>query len=229
MSLFAIGDLHLAISVRSKPMDIFSGWENYMQLMEENWKKFVSENDTIVLAGDISWAMNLKDAYEDFCWIHNMPGKKIILKGNHDYWWSSRKKMEDTFSAWGFDSLELLHNNFFEYGEYAVCGTRGWVNMPGEPADVKVLAREAGRLNASIEPAVRAGLKPLVFMHYPPIYGNNVNLDILDILFKYNVKNCWYGHLHGKAIKYAVNGEREGIDFRLISGDYVQFCPVKIL
>ncbi len=229
MSLFAIGDLHLAISVRSKPMDIFSGWENYMQLMEENWKKLVSENDTIVLAGDISWAMNLKDAYEDFCWIHNMPGKKIILKGNHDYWWSSRKKMEDTFSAWGFDSLELLHNNFFEYGEYAVCGTRGWVNMPGEPADVKVLAREAGRLNASIEPAVRAGLKPLVFMHYPPIYGNNVNLDILDILFKYNVKNCWYGHLHGKAIKYAVNGEREGIDFRLISGDYVQFCPVKIL
>ena len=229
MSLFAIGDLHLAISVRSKPMDIFSGWENYMQLMEENWKKLVSENDTIVLAGDISWAMNLKDAYEDFCWIHNMPGKKIILKGNHDYWWSSRKKMEDTFSAWGFDSLELLHNNFFEYGEYAVCGTRGWVNMPGEPADVKVLAREAGRLNASIEPAVRAGLNPLVFMHYPPIYGNNVNLDILDILFKYNVKNCWYGHLHGKAIKYAVNGEREGIDFRLISGDYVQFCPVKIL
>lgn len=229
MSLFAIGDLHLAISVRSKPMDIFSGWENYMQLMEENWKKLVSENDTIVLAGDISWAMNLKDAYEDFCWIHNMPGKKIILKGNHDYWWSSRKKMEDTFSAWGFDSLELLHNNFFEYGEYAVCGTRGWVNMPGEPADAKVLAREAGRLNASIEPAVRAGLKPLVFMHYPPIYGNNVNLDILDILFKYNVKNCWYGHLHGKAIKYAVNGEREGIDFRLISSDYVQFCPVKIL
>lgn len=229
MSLFAIGDLHLAISVRSKPMDIFSGWENYMQLLERNWKELVSDDDTIVLAGDISWAMSLKDAYEDFCWIHNMPGKKIILKGNHDYWWSSRKKMEDTFSAWGFNSLELLHNNFFEYGEYAICGTRGWVNMPGEPADAKVLAREAGRLSASIEPAVKAGFKPLVFMHYPPIYGNNMNLDILDILIKYDVKNCWYGHLHGKAIKYAVNGEREGIDFRLISGDYVQFTPVKIL
>lgn len=229
MSLFAIGDLHLALSVKSKPMDIFSGWENYMQLMEENWRREVSDDDTIVLAGDISWAMNIKDAYEDFRWIHEMPGQKIILKGNHDYWWGSRKKMEDTFSQWGFDSLKILHNNFFTYENYGICGTRGWVNMPGEAADAKVLAREAGRLTASVQPAVSGGFEPLVFMHYPPIYGNSVNYDILDVLFKYDVKKCWYGHLHGPSIKYAVNGEREGIDFRLISGDFLQFCPMKIL
>lgn len=229
MSLYVIGDLHLAISVKSKPMDIFSGWENYMTIMEENWKREVSDEDTIVLAGDISWAMNIKDAYEDFKWIHEMPGKKIILKGNHDYWWSSRKKMEDTFSQWGFNSLNILHNNHFAYEKYGICGTRGWVNMPGEAADAKVLAREAGRLTASVQSAVSAGLEPLVFMHYPPIYGNSINFDIFDVLFKYDIKKCWYGHLHGPSIRHAVNGEREGIDFRLISGDFLQFCPIKIL
>lgn len=228
MSLYAIGDLHLALSVKSKPMDIFSGWENYMQILENNWRSMVSENDTIVLAGDISWAMNIKDAYDDFLWVHNMPGKKIILKGNHDYWWSSRKKMEDTFRQWGFDSLNILHNNCFDYKGYGICGTRGWVNMPDEKADAKVLAREAGRLTASIEPAVKAGLEPLVFMHYPPVYRNSINIDILDVLYKYDIKKCWYGHLHGSAIKYAVNGERDGIDYKLISGDYLQFCPLEI-
>lgn len=228
MSLFTIGDLHLSLSIKSKPMDIFSGWENYMQILEENWRRELSDEDTIVLAGDISWAMNIKDAYEDFKWIHEMPGKKIILKGNHDYWWASRKKMEDTFSQWGFNSLAILHNNYFTYENLGICGTRGWVNMPGEAADAKVLAREAGRLSASLEPAIKAGLEPLVFMHYPPIYGNNVNHDILDVLFRYNVKRCWYGHLHGPSIKYAINGVREGIDFRLVSGDFLQFCPKKI-
>lgn len=229
MSLYAIGDLHISLSDKSKPMDIFSGWENYMLIMEENWKKTVSDEDTIVLAGDISWAMHLKDSYEDFKWIEQMPGKKVILKGNHDYWWCSRKKMEDTFSEWGFKTLNILHNNHFAYENYGICGTRGWVNMPGESADAKVLAREAGRLSASLQSSQDEGLEPLVFMHYPPIFGNNINLDILDVLFKYNVKKCWYGHLHGPSIKYAINGEREGIDFKLISGDFLQFCPVKIL
>lgn len=229
MSLFVIGDLHLSLSVKSKPMDIFSGWENYMHILEENWRKNVSADDTIVLAGDISWAMNIKDAYDDFRWIHEMPGRKIILKGNHDYWWGSRKKMEDTFSFWGFDTLNILHNNHFAYENYGICGTRGWVNMPDESADAKVLAREAGRLSVSIGSAVKEGLKPLVFMHYPPVYGSSINLDILDVLFKYDIKKCWYGHLHGPAIKNALNGEREGIDFKLISSDFLQFCPEKIM
>ncbi len=228
MSLYAIGDLHLALSIKDKPMDIFSGWKNYMQLLEENWRRDISDSDTIVLAGDISWAMNIKDAYEDFRWIHEMPGKKIILKGNHDYWWSSRKKIEESFSEWGFDSLNILHNNYFVYNNYGICGTRGWVNMPDEPADAKILAREAGRLSASVEPAVSAGLEPLVFLHYPPVYKNNINADILDVLLRYDVRKCWYGHLHGPAIRFAVNEQRDGIDFRLVSGDFLQFCPLKI-
>lgn len=229
MSLFAIGDLHLAKSVSNKTMDIFGGWENYMELLEENWKKTVSEDDTVVLAGDISWAMNIKDAFEDFNWIEKMPGRKIILKGNHDYWWSSRKKIEDTFESWGCNSLNILHNNHFAYENYGICGTRGWVNMPGEAADAKVLAREAGRLTASVESALKQGLKPLVFMHYPPVYANNCNYDILEVLYKYEIKECYYGHLHGPSIRNAINGERDGINFQLISGDFLQFCPMKIV
>lgn len=229
MSLFVIGDLHLALGDKSKSMDIFDGWENYTELLGQSWNSLVSAEDTIVLAGDISWAISLEKGYEDFKWIHNLPGRKIILKGNHDYWWNSRKKMEETFEKWGFDSLNILHNNHFQYENYGICGTRGWVNMPGESADAKVLAREAGRLTASIESALTAGLQPLVFLHYPPLYGSSYNYDILDVLYKYGIKNCCYGHLHGPSIKYAVNGERDGVDFRLISGDFLQFRPEKIL
>ena len=229
MSLFVIGDLHLALGDKSKSMDIFDGWENYTELLGQSWNSLVSAEDTIVLAGDISWAISLEKGYEDFKWIHNLPGRKIILKGNHDYWWNSRKKMEETFEKWGFDSLNILHNNHFQYENYGICGTRGWVNMPGESADAKVLAREAGRLSVSIESALAAGLQPLVFLHYPPLYGSSYNYDILDVLYKYDIKNCWYGHLHGPSIKYAVNGERDGVDFRLISGDFLQFRPEKIL
>lgn len=229
MSLFAIGDLHLAISDKSKTMAVFGGWENYMELLEENWNKLVAPEDTVVLAGDSSWAMSIGKAFEDFQWIERMPGKKIILKGNHDYWWTSLKKMNEMFSSWGFETLNILHNNHYRYENYGICGTRGWVNMPGEPADAKVLAREAGRLATSLESAKKEGLEPLVFLHYPPLYGNNCNYDILEVLYKYEVRKCWYGHLHGSAIKYAINGERDGIDFRLISGDYLQFVPVKIL
>ena len=229
MALFAIGDPHLAISVKSKSMDIFGGWENYLELLENNWKNLICSDDAVVLAGDISWAMKLADAFEDFLWLDKLPGKKIILKGNHDYWWTSKKKMEDTFLAWGFKTLNILHNNCYKYENFAVCGTRGWVNMPGEAADAKVLAREAGRLAASLEAAKAQNLKPLVFMHYPPVYGNNCNYDILDVLYKYDVKQCWYGHLHGPSIRNAINGERDGIKYGLISGDILQFIPLKIM
>ncbi len=210
-------------------MNIFGGWENYMELLESNWKKAVTEEDTVVIPGDISWAMKLENAYEDFEFLNSLPGKKIIGKGNHDYWWTSKKKMEDAFEKWGFKTLNILHNNCYSYKEYAICGTRGWVNMPGEPADAKVLAREAGRLAASLEEGKKLGLTPIVFLHYPPIYGNGYNYDILDVLYKYDVKSCLYGHLHGPSIRNALNGEREGVDFRLISGDFLQFDPVKIL
>lgn len=228
MSLFTIGDLHLSLGVPNKPMNIFHGWENHVELLEKNWRENIAESDTVVLAGDFSWAMTLAEAKLDFEFVQNLPGKKILLKGNHDYWWNSLKKMNDFFAENGFDSFSILQNNCFEYEEYGICGTRGWVNMPDEPADAKVLAREVLRLEASIENAEKLGLEPMVFLHYPPVYGNVCNYDMLEVLFKHNVKNCYYGHLHGNSCKNSINGDRDGTDYRLISSDYLQFNPYKV-
>jgi len=129
----------------------------------------------------------------------------------------------------GFDSTSILHNNHFAYGQYGICGTRGWINDDSEPADAKVLAREAMRLEMSLASAEKEGLEPIVFLHYPPLYGNEYNADLLDVMYRHGIKKCFYGHVHGKGHRYAVNGERDGIDFRLVSADYVQFCPVRIM
>lgn len=228
MSLFVIGDLHLSLGT-DKPMDIFGGWANYVERISENWERLVSEDDTVVIPGDVSWAMDLEGAAADFRFIHELKGTKIISKGNHDYWWTTGAKMNRFFSDNGFDSIKILHNNHYAYGQYGICGTRGWINDDGEPADAKVLAREAGRLETSIASAEKEGLEPIVFLHYPPLYGNEYNYDILDVMYRHRIKRCFYGHVHGKGHQYAVNGERDGIDFRLVSGDYVQFAPYKIM
>ena len=178
MRLFTIGDLHLSFGVPEKPMDIFGGWKDYQTLLEQSWREKITEEDTVVLAGDFSWGMNLQQAEADFAFVQKLPGKKILLKGNHDYWWTSLKKMEDFFTAHGFDSLHILHNNHYAFGQYGICGTRGWVSMQGEAADAKILAREVQRLQVSIQSAVSAGLEPIVFLHYPPIYGSSMNYDI---------------------------------------------------
>lgn len=229
MALFVMGDLHLSLS-SDKSMDIFGGWENYVERIKENWNREVSPEDTVVVPGDISWAMSLKEAEADFSFIHGLPGRKIILKGNHDYWWTTAAKMNNFLAENGFDSIFILHNNHYAYENYGICGTRGWINDDSEPADAKVLAREAQRLETSIASAESAGLEPLVFLHYPPLYGNEYNPDLLEVMYRHNIKRCWYGHIHGKkGHQNAVNGERDGIDFRLVSADYVQFCPVKIM
>lgn len=229
MALFVMGDLHLSLS-SDKSMDIFGGWENYVERIKENWNREVSPEDTVVVPGDISWAMSLKEAEADFRFIHGLPGRKIILKGNHDYWWTTAAKMNNFLAENGFDSIFILHNNHYAYENYGICGTRGWINDDSEPADAKVLAREAQRLETSIASAESAGLEPLVFLHYPPLYGNEYNPDLLEVMYRHNIKRCWYGHIHGKkGHQNAVNGERDGIDFRLVSADYVQFCPVKIM
>lgn len=228
MSLWVIGDTHLSFAA-NKPMDIFGGWDNYVERLSENWEREVSAEDTVVIAGDISWAMNFKEALPDFRFIHNLKGKKIILKGNHDYWWSTMSKMNGFLAENGFDSISILHNNHYAYGSFGICGTRGWINDDSEPADAKVLARETGRLEASVLSAEKAGLEPIVFLHYPPLYGNEYNLDILDVMYRHGIKKCFYGHVHGKGSDYAVNGERDGIDFRLVSCDYMQFCPYKVM
>lgn len=228
MSLFAIGDLHLSFGT-DKPMDIFRGWEKHYLTLEKNWLENINDDDTTVLAGDISWGMNFSQSLKDFQFIHSLPGRKIILKGNHDYWWNSMNKMQNFLSENGFDDISILHNNHYRYENTGICGTRGWVQMAGEPADAKIIAREVQRLETSLASAAAENLIPVVFLHYPPVYGSNCNYDMIEVMRKYGVKKCFYGHVHGYAQKNAVVGERDGIAFRMISGDYIQFSPEKIL
>lgn len=225
-----MADLHLCKGNPEKTMSIFNGWQNYQELIEKNWKELISDSDTIVLPGDISWGMSLKEAAPDFKFIERLPGQKIVIKGNHDYWWTTKKKMEDFFAAEGCTSIKILHNNHYRYGEYGICGTRGWVNMPGETQDEKVLRREVQRLETSIRSALDEGLKPIVFLHYPPIFATNFNYDILDVLYRYKIEECYYGHIHGKsAHDLCVKNTYDGINFHLIAGDYLQFIPEKIV
>ncbi len=224
MSLFAIGDLHLSFGV-NKQMDIFSGWECYQQRLEENWREAIEKTDTVVIAGDISWGMTLEQAKKDFAFLESLPGQKILMKGNHDYWFSTRKKAEDFFAQEGFSSLRILFNNAFEYQDISICGTRSWINEPGQPQEQKVMDREVGRMKLSLS---QASQQPLVFLHYPPLYRNNSFDKMIDLLQEYQVKEVYYGHLHEKACHYAVQGEIDGIRYRLISADYLQFKPLKI-
>ena len=227
MSLFVIADLHLPLG-NNKPMDIFSGWDNYVERLEKNWKSAVAESDTVVIPGDISWAMKLEESDKDFAFLHSLPGTKVIMKGNHDYWWTTMNKMESFLLDRGYDSVKIVHNNCFKYYDHAICGSRGWINEKGEQADKKVLLREAQRLSVSIECALKQGLKPIVFLHYPPVYKGDRNEEMLAVLKKYDIKQCFYGHIHGSGAKFAVNGEYDGIVYRLIASDYLQFAPLCI-
>lgn len=228
MSLFCIGDLHLSFS-SDKSMHIFDGWADYVNRIKENWENAVKPDDTIVLVGDTSWGMSLENSKLDFAFVNQLPGKKIILKGNHDYWWTTKTKIDNFFRENCYNDINILHNNYYRYENYGICGSRGWINETEEPADAKVLAREANRLEMSIKGAVASGLMPIVFLHYPPIYATDYNYDILEVLYKYGVKQCYYGHIHGKSSNYAINGERDGILFHLVASDYLQFVPYKII
>lgn len=225
MSLFAIADLHLSLGV-DKPMDVFPGWAGYVEKLEKNWRENVRSEDTVVVAGDISWGLDISEAKEDFAFLDRLPGTKILLKGNHDLWFSTKTKVEKFFAENGFSTLKILFNNAYEYGDRAICGTRGWMN---DPIEKKVLLRECGRLRMSLEEGKKFGKEPLVFLHYPPVFGGGECYEILDVLLEYGIKQVYYGHIHGYSSGYAINGIRNGIDFRLISCDFVQFNPVKIM
>lgn len=227
MKLYAIADLHLSFDV-DKPMNIFGGWDDHVNRIEENWQNKITPEDIVVLPGDLSWGINLGQAKKDFEFLNRLNGTKILSKGNHDYWWNTATKMQKFFDENGFDTIQLLHNNHYAFGEVGICGTRGWVNDDTEPADAKVIAREAIRLELSLKSAVDAGLRPVVFLHYPPVYGENRNYDILDVLYKYKVGQVFYGHLHGKAHGYAINGFFEGINYHLVSSDFLHFDPMDI-
>lgn len=226
MSIFAIADLHLSLST-DKPMDIFRGWDNYVERLTDNWKKIITDDDTVVLPGDLSWALKLEDTVKDFEYINSLPGKKLILKGNHDLWWSTVAKMKRFFAENSFESIDIIHNNAFVVGDYAVCGSRGWFFDAGE-ANKKILAREAGRLHTSISAAENTGKKPLVFLHYPPVFSDQVCDEIFDVIKDHNIDTVYYGHIHGIA---AVNTETfvyENVKLRLISADKLQFVPLLI-
>ena len=226
MALFVLGDTHLSLG-GAKPMDVFPGWEGYVEKLEANWRRLVKPEDTVVLAGDISWSMRLADTRRDFAFLHSLPGQKLIMKGNHDYWWSTANKMNAFFAAEGFDTLRLLHNNSYTVDGYALCGTRGWLFDAGEPHDEKVMNREIGRLRLSLA-AAEPGREKLVFLHYPPVYTGADAPEIVAVLKEYGIRRCFYAHLHGKAIRFAVQGEVDGIRYKLVSADGLHFCPYKI-
>lgn len=223
MSIFTIGDLHLSLGV-SKPMDIFEGWQDYHIRLQNNWQRVVKPEDTVIVCGDISWALDIKDAVEDFKFIENLNGNKIILKGNHDYWWQTAKKLNNFLEENQFKTIKFLFNNSYEVEDIIVCGTRGWIFENGEPADEKIILREQGRLKMSLD-YIKSDKEKVVFLHYPAIYQNLQNTHILNTLNEYNIKRCYYGHLHGKSIKYAFQDEFNGCKHKLISADALEFCP----
>ncbi len=227
MALYVIGDLHLCLSA-SKPMDIFGGaWAGYMDKLKEGISAITTE-DTTVLLGDLSWALSLEDAQEDFAWIDHIPGRKIIVKGNHDYWWSTSAKFYKFCSEHNFSNQWILNNNCYEYNGYALCGTRGWFfeEKRGSSHDEKIFKRELLRLESSLKSA--GDLPKLVFLHYPPQYKGYECKEILDLLKVYNVRQCYYGHLHGASHGLAMEGQWDGIHYTLVSADRLNFKPHKI-
>lgn len=224
MSIFAISDFHLSLGT-NKPMDIF-GWDNHVERIRANWQKMVKEDDTVILAGDFSWALKLEESVEDFKFLESLHGKKILLKGNHDLWWSTVKKVEEFFANNNISSVKLVYNNAVEVENYAVCGTRGWMFSASEQ-DKKIIAREAGRLRRSLEAAVSTGKEPLVFLHYPPAYGDDVCKEFIDILHEFNVCRVFYGHIHGNGFNNSIP-EFDGIKLKLTSCDCMNFVPFEI-
>ncbi len=224
MALYAIGDLHLSLTA-NKPMEVFGpAWENYTERIAESLSALAAE-DVLVLAGDTSWGMSLEEAEADFQFLDQFPCRKYLVKGNHDYWWTTAAKLHRFFDGKGIHTLDMLHNNCVFYGDYAVCGTRGWF-LEEDAHNVKVLNREVGRLEASLK---AAGERPILcFLHYPPLYQGYECPEILEPLEKYRVSQCCYGHLHGHAIRRRLEGTRGKTEFSLISADYLGFVPKKI-
>lgn len=228
MALYAIGDLHLSLGA-PKPMDVFGGkWVSYMEKLKEGLS-VIGENDTTVLCGDLSWALGLDNAREDFAWIDQIPGRKIILKGNHDYWWSTASKFYKFCAENGFSDQYILNNNCYDYGPWAICGTRGWFYEEDRSGqhDAKVFNRELMRLEASLKAA--GDRNKMVFLHYPPRYRGYECREIIELMQTYGVRRCFYGHLHSDSHKLAIEGLYGGIEYKLVSADYTDFKPFKVL
>lgn len=227
MALYAIGDLHLCLG-SPKPMDIFGGaWTDYMDKLKIGLS-VIGPEDTTVLLGDLSWALDLEQAKADFAWINQIPGRKIILKGNHDFWWSTAAKFYKFCEENAFSDMHILNNNHYEYDGWAICGTRGWFyeNERSGEHDEKVFKRELIRLETSLNSA--GDLNKLVFLHYPPKYKGYECTQILELFEKYNVRRCYYGHLHGPSHGLAMEGLWDSVEYRLVSADRLDFQPMAV-
>lgn len=224
MSIFAISDLHLSFGT-AKPMDIFYGWENHTKRLEANWRRMIKPEDTVILPGDFSWGLKIEETLEDFKFLESLPGKKLLLKGNHDLWWSTAKKIREFLEKNEINSVDIIYNNCAVAEGYAIAGTRGW--FYDDKSSKKVLLREAGRLNASLNAAEETGLPILTFLHYPPVYSDSVCDEIFSVLKDHNVKTVYYGHIHGLGYINAVK-EFDGVELKLISCDCIDFTPLKI-
>ena len=231
MRLFAIGDLHLP-GGDDKPMDVFGPqWDRHFLRIQENWQKLIEDEDTVLIPGDISWAMQLEDARADLEAIGSLPGRKIICKGNHDYWWNSISRVRSILPP----SITAVQHSAADLGEAVACGTRGWLiptkETPLDAQNEKIFLREAERLRLALDAAKHmAGERPLVvMMHYPPLLAAETDTLFTSILEEYRVHTVVYGHLHGAGIQIGYNGEHNGIRYHLVSCDSIGFCPKEIL
>lgn len=232
MALYAVSDLHLPIGI-DKPMDIFgSKWTNYVQKLENNWKSIVNNDDTVVIPGDISWATYLEQSIPDFDFLEALPGRKIIMKGNHDYWWTTMSKLNAFIEKNNYKTIEFLHNNCAMYKDIALCGTRGWSYIGTGDAtdeDKSIYQRELGRLKLSIDSAKKNNPSQIIaFFHYPPITLEYAESEFVKILNNEDIKLCVYGHLHSQGHKNAVCKTHDGVKYMLVSCDYTDFIPVKL-
>jgi predicted phosphohydrolase len=228
MALYAISDLHLGFN-EDKPMDIFGEkWNGHPEKIKNNWIKKVNKEDTVLIAGDISWAMNSDSSTIDLEWIDELPGKKILSRGNHDFWWNSIKKLNSLF-----DNTKFLQNNYYSYEQYAICGTRGWSCPGGDKfteKDKKIYQRELIRLKLSLDEAKKNGFsKFIVMLHYPPTNEKFEESDIVKIIKEYGVEKVIYGHLHGPSLKRVLNGKVDGVEYIMTSADFLDFDPIRVL
>ena len=239
MALYAMSDLHLSLSA-PKPMDVFgTSWHNYMEKISDNWQRIVTDRDAVVVGGDISWAMYMDEAYEDFKFLNALPGKKYLSRGNHDYWWQTLAKMKAYVSNNKFDTISFIQNDAFIFENKSVAATRGWI-LPSSDSfgteDKRIYERELIRLSLACDAMERcekqnslSEFERIVVLHYPPISSNGKpDEGIFEVFRKYGIKKCVYGHLHGPAHQSAFCGNLDGIELKLVSADYLKFIPCNL-
>ena len=223
MAIYAISDLHLGLSAH-KPMDIFGPrWENYLEILKNNWENTIGEDDLVLLPGDTSWATYIDRAEADFDFLNSLPGTKLVSKGNHDYWWETLNKLNTWAEKQNYSTIRFMHNSVYTYKDVVICAAKGYPDNGKTEEDKKLYNREVSRLKLSLDMAKATGAKTIyVMLHYPP----SLHSDFAGLLEEYNVSKCFYGHLHGQHHAMAVTGNHGGVDYQLVSADYLHFQPV---